>query len=98
MRPCSYSAWASFIVLPGEKPRTDEAACCSVDVVNGGRAWRVLGCAFRSETSSAAPARSRRMLFAVSWARISGFLPSKRASLATNVKSSDGFFASTPSR
>ena len=38
------------------------------------------------------------MLFADSRSRISGFLPSRRASRATNVLSSDGFLASTPIR
>ena len=96
--PRSYRSCASFMVFPGEKPSTLDAACWRVDVVNGGSVCLVFGCDATPETSSSAPARSSRMLFAVSRLRMSGLPPSKRESLATNVLSSEALRASTPIR
>ena len=95
IRPPSYSFCASTIVRCGENPHTELAACWSVDVVNGGYGWRVLGCSFTSETRSVAPARSATAAFAAPSSCISGFAPSMRASFALNETPS--FRASTPS-
>ena len=85
------------IVRWGENPHTLDAACCSVEVVNGGYGWRVFGCCFTYATRRPAPSRSSTSVAACSWLCTSGFSSSRRASLAMKAVSFVPFDASTPS-